>query len=99
MYMRRARIAHWVSLSTVSISRIICLDPTRVVREVRVIIDHVEKKKQKTKNGDLIGRDKILSPAQLRVRDATRPFQGLASQTNNHRLFGGNSIGLKVNWY
>ena len=32
------------------------------------IIDHVEK------SGDLIGRDKILSPAQLRVRDETRPF-------------------------
>ena len=45
-----------------------CLDPTRVAQEIQVIIDQVEK------SGDLIGRDKILLPAQLRVRDATRPF-------------------------
>ena len=34
----------------------------------REIIGHVEK------SDDLIGHDKILSPAQLRVRDDTRPF-------------------------
>ena len=49
-------------------SRIICLG---VIRGIQVVIDHVER------SSGLIGRNRILSPAQNRLRDDT----GLACQT------------------